>query len=249
MKKGIVFFTVLLALFVGQTYAGGSQEDNVIVFASDVAYAPMEYVDENGDMVGFDIDMLAELAKVGGFEYKVQNTAWDGIFAGLANGAYDAVISSVTITDERKLQMDFTAPYINAGQVLVVKTESEGLTSLDDFNGKKIGVQIGTTADFTVSDYENIEKKSYDQIPFAFEDLINGNVDGVVVDSVVAADYVSGNENYNGKLKVVGEPFTDEYFGIAVKKGNAELIEKLNAALEEVIASGKRDELINKWLR
>jgi len=249
VKKGIVFLLVLMTLSLGQVFAGGSQEDGVIVFASDVAYAPMEFVDESGEMVGFDIDLLAELAKVGGFEYKIQNTAWDGIFAGLAAGAYDAVISSVTITEERKQQMDFTEPYINAGQVLVVRAETEGITTLEDLFGKKAGVQLGTTADITVSEYDQIEKKAYDQIPFAFEDLLNGNVEGVIVDSVVAADYVSANDNYKGKLKVVGEPFTDEFFGIAVQKGNAELLATLNDALAEVIASGKRDELINKWLR
>ena len=245
-KRSALFFTILLLMLV--TISGCKKNDKIVI-ASDVAWAPMEFIDEKGDMVGFDVDLIAAIAKEAGFEYELRNTAWDGIFAGLANGAYDGIISSVTITDERKNTMDFSNPYINAGQVLIVKSSLTGVTALKDMAGMTVGVQIGTTGDFAVEAVAGVERKTYDEIGLAVEDLMNGNVEGVVCDSPVAADYVLQNDNYKGKLKIVGEPFTEEFYGIAIRKGNTELLNKINAGLKKVIDSGKRDELIKKWLR
>lgn len=247
-KKSGLFVTILLITLV--VISGCSKDEKEsYVFASDVAWAPMEFIDENGDVVGFDIDLMAAIAEAADFEYEIRNTAWDGIFAGLANGQYDGVISSVTITEDRKKAMDFSDPYINAGQVLIVRSETTGISSLEDMVGMTVGVQIGTTGDFAVEEVAGVERNTYDEIGLAVEDLMNGGVDGVVCDSPVAADYVLQNDNYKGRLKIVGEPFTEEFYGIAVQKGDTELLNKVNAGLKEVIESGKRDELIDKWLR
>jgi len=251
MKKGLLI--IALVLLTGSfIFAQGQQDaegEKTYVFASDATWPPMEFVNEEGDIVGFDIDLLAAIAEEMDFSYEIRNTAWDGIFAGLANKAYDAVISSVTITDDRKKQMNFTEPYINVGQILIVRTDMDNVSGLEDLTGRNVGVQNGTTGDFVLDDYPQVERKAYDEIGFAVEDLLNGNVDGVVCDSVIAADYVMNNPNYQGRLEIVGEPFTDEYLGIAVQKDNDELLNILNEGLEKVIESGKRDELISKWLR
>ena len=248
MKKIVAVLLILLSATA--LFAAGQQEnDNKIVIGSDCTWPPMEFITEDKEIVGFDIDMLYAMAEAGGFEIEVQNTAWDGIFAGLANGNYDAVCSSVTITEERQKTMDFTSPYINAGQVVIVAKDTNGVATLADLKGKKVGAQIGTTGAIAVSEAGGITLKNYDELGLAVEDLANGNLDAVVGDSPIAADYVLGNDNYKSKLKIVGEPFTDEFYGIAVKKGNKEVLDKLNSALEAVIASGKRDELVNKWLR
>ncbi|MCF7954056.1 MAG: basic amino acid ABC transporter substrate-binding protein [Spirochaetales bacterium] len=248
MKKILLIAAVSL-IFGGMLFAQAQQEDDTYIIASDATWPPMEFVNEEGDIVGFDIDLIEAIAEEAGFSYEIKNTAWDGIFAGLANGAYDAIISSVTITEERKAQMAFTQPYINVGQILIVRTEMNTIGGLEDLNGHKVGVQNGTTGDFVLDDYPQVDRMAYDEIGFAVEDLLNKNVDGVVCDSVIAADYVMNNENYQGKLEIVGEPFTDEYLGIAVQKNLPEFLELLNEGLEKVIASGKRDELMNKWLR
>ncbi|MCG8452087.1 MAG: basic amino acid ABC transporter substrate-binding protein [Spirochaetales bacterium] len=224
-------------------------KEPVYVFASDATWPPMEFVDENGDIVGFDMDLLAAIAKEAEFEYEVRNTGWDGIFAGLANGSYDAVISSVTITDERKAAMDFSKPYVNAGQILVVPADYEGSEVLSDFAGKTVGSQQGTTGDFVIEDAEGVIRKAYDEVGLAIEDLANGNLDAVVCDSITAVDYVVGNEAYAGKLKIVGQPFTTEEFGIAVQKGNDELLELINVGLAAIIADGTRGKITEKWLR
>lgn len=250
MKKFLVLVLVFAA-FAAPLFAGGSQSsgEKVYVFASEVSYPPLEFIDENGDMVGFDIDLLAAIAEEAGFEYEVRNTAWDGIFAGLANNAYDAVISAVTITEDRAKTMNFSDPYINAGQILVVPIDGPDDGVLKDFEGKKVGTQQGTTGDFEVEKYPAIKRMAFDEVGLAIEDLVNGNLDAVVCDSTTAIDFVAQNENYKGKLKVIGEPFTEEYYGIAVNMGNTELLDMINAGLKEVIDSGKRDELIQKWFR
>ncbi|MCX7786725.1 MAG: basic amino acid ABC transporter substrate-binding protein [Spirochaetes bacterium] len=219
-----------------------------ITVASDCTWPPMEFVNENKEIVGFDIDLIKAIAEAAGFEVEVKNTAWDGIFAGLANDSYDAVISSVTITDERKATMDFSEPYINAGQVLIVQASTQGVTKIADLKGKALGAQIGTTGAMEIQKVQGVTLKTYDELGLAIEDLVNGRIAGVVADTPIAADYVLQNKNYKGKLKIVGEPFTQEYYGIAVKKGNKKVLDLINVGLKKVKESGKIKELENKWI-
>jgi polar amino acid transport system substrate-binding protein len=178
-----------------------------------------------------------------------KSVAWDGIFAGISADKYDAIISSVTITDERKKEMDFSNPYINAGQILVVKSDSQNVTVLKDLAGKTVGVQIGTTGAFEVEKIKEITEKTYDDIGLAFEDLYNGRIQAVVCDTPVAAQYALQNDKYKSSLKIVGTSFTEEYYGIVVKKGNQALLDQINAALKKVTDSGKIAEIEKKWLR
>jgi len=224
-------------------------EKKVITIASDATWPPMEYVDENKNIVGFDVDLMNAAAEAGGYEVVIKNTAWDGIFAGLANGEYDAVCSSVTITEERKATMDFSIPYVNAGQVLVVEAGNDTDKVLADMKGKEVGAQIGTTGAIEVQNTAGAVLKTYDEIGLAIADLANGRIAGVVADAPIAADFVLQNDEYKSKLKIVGVPFTDEYYGVAVKKGNQEILDLINAGLKKVIDSGKAKELEDKWLR
>ncbi len=246
MKKVVLLIALMCMVTVG-LFAGGQQEADVIKIATDATWPPMEYIDENSDLVGFDVDLINAIAAETGLTIELQNTAWDGIFAGLANGAYDAIISSVTITEERKAAMSFTEPYINAGQVLIVKSDSSYM-GIEDMNGLKVGAQNGTTGDFAIEDRPEIKRMAYDEIGLAVEDLMNGNLQGVVCDSITASDFVLGNENYSKNLKVVGEAFTDEWLGIAVQKSNPDLVDTINEGLAAVKASGKHAELVAKWL-
>jgi len=154
---------LMLAILVLGVMSCAKKEPTKITIATDATWPPMEMVDTNKNIVGFDIDLMNAAAKAGGFTVEFKNTAWDGIFAGLENGKYDAVMSSVTITDERKKTMDFSLPYINAGQILVVKNETQGVTKLDDLKGKTVGAQIGTTGAFEIDKVkaaDNITEKT-----------------------------------------------------------------------------------------
>jgi polar amino acid transport system substrate-binding protein len=225
------------------------QEPSKIVIATDATWPPMEMVNESKEIVGFDIDLMNAAAKAGKFTVEFRNTAWDGIFAGLEAGEYDAVMSSVTITDERKQTMDFSVPYINAGQIMVVRKELEGVDALAQLAGKNVGAQIGTTGAFEVEKASGVTLKTYDEIGLAFEDLANGRIEAVVCDTPVAAQFALQNENYQGKLKIVGQPFTEEFYGVAVKKGNSKVLETVNKGLEKVLNTDTYKQIETKWLR
>ncbi len=253
MKKLLL---VLMSLFLlaGALYAGGKPEPVAgealkLVIATDATWPPMEYVDEQKQIVGFDIDLMKAAAKEGGFTVEFKNSAWDGIFAGLAAGKYDAIMSSVTITEERKKTMDFSIPYINAGQVLIVRTDTTGVTVLADLKGKIAGAQIGTTGYFEIEKVKGVTPKAYDELGLAIEDLTNKRIDGVVADTPIAADFALQNANYKDKLKIVGEPFTDELYGVAVKKGNTKVLDAVNKGLKAVLDKKIDEKIKDTWLR
>lgn len=244
MKKLTALLIMALCAFTA--FAGGaSEDDGVYVFAADATWPPFEFVDENGNLTGFEVELMPLIGEHVGVEMVVENIAWDTIFAGLANGQYDGVASGVTVTEERKQTMDFSMPIASQGQVVVVLQDSP-IQSADDLNGKKVGVQIGTTGDFALDNYD-VDRRQYDDIGLAIQDMINGNLDACVCDSIIASDFVLANENYKGMLRVAGEPFTDEEIAIAVKKGNTELLDLINQGLEAMMADGSFDELKAKW--
>ncbi len=251
MLRKVLTGLMLVGLAVG-VVSCAKKEPTKLTIATDSTFPPMEMVDTNKNIVGLDIDLMNAAAKAGGFAVEFKSTAWDGIFAGLDNGKYDAVMSSVTITDERKKTIDFSIPYFNAGQILVVKTETNGVTTLDDLKGKKVGAQIGTTGAFEidkVKDADKITEKTYDDIGLAVADLANGRIDGVVVDTPTAANYALQSDQYKGKLKIVGKPFTEEYYGVAVKKGNTKVLDVINAGLKKVLDAGDNKAIEDKWLK
>ncbi len=251
--RNAVVCAVMAALMVTPVFAGGQAEGDdltTITVATDATWPPMEFVNADQEIVGFDIDLMNAVAEAAGFQVVFQNTAWDGIFAGLANGDYDAVISSVTITEERDRTMDFSTPYINAGQVLIVRQDApSGWTSLGDLAGESVGAQIGTTGAFEIDAVDGVELRTYDELGLAIEDLAQGRIAGVVADTPIAADFVLQNDTYRDVLQIVGEPFTEEFYGVAVREGNAAVLELINAGLEVVLNDGTVEELENTWLR
>lgn len=238
--------TLFLLPMVGNVFA--VETEVVISVASDATWPPMEMVDENKNLVGFNIDYMNAVAKEAGFKVIIKNTAWDGIFAGVEAGKYDAIISSVTITDKRKKAMDFSMPYVNAGQVLVVHADSTAKT-IADMKGKKLGGQMGTTGVMEIKKVKGVKLKSYDEIGLTFEDMAAGRIDGVVCDTPIAANYALQKDSYKGKFKIAGVPFTEESYGIVVKKGNAKLLKLINKGIKAVQAKGIDKQLEKKWLQ
>lgn len=244
LVKSLLILTILITPI--STFA---LEDEVIVtVASDATWPPMEMLNDEKHLIGFDVDFMNAVAQEGGFKVLIENTAWDGIFAGVETGKYDAIISSVTITDKRKKAYDFSEPYINAGQVLVVPVASTA-TVLSDMSGKQVGAQIGTTGAFEIQKVKSVTLKSYDELGLAFEDMVAGRIDGIVCDTPIAANYALQKAEYKGKFKIAGEPFTEEYYGIVVKKGNAKLLEMINKGIKAVQEKGIDEQLKTKWLK
>ena len=244
--KRFITAVLVIAASAACVFAGGSAEKtDGYVFATDATWPPFEFIDENGNLTGFEVELMPLIGEHVGVTMTVENIPWDTIFAGLANGQYDGVASGVTITEERKMTMDFSTPIASQGQVVIVMTESD-VQRVNDLAGRKVGVQIGTTGDFALDDY-NVEKRQYDDIGLAILDMVNGNIDACVCDSIIASDFVLANENYKGMLRTAGEPFTSAEIAIAVKTGNTELLNLINEGLEAMKADGSYDDLKAKW--
>lgn len=235
---------------VGQAGQAGDGGKETIVVGTDAAYAPFEYVDADNNIVGFDIDLMKAIAEVAGFDVQFVNTAWEGIFITLQNGERDALISAITITDERKETMDFSEPYFEATQLIAVPQNAD-VTKFADLKAKnlRVGVQTGTTGDVAVSALlgktsPNI--KRYETTPHALQALAIGEVDAVVADNAVVLHYIQHNPNAN--FKAIADPsFPKESYGIAVKKGNKELLDKINRGLKAIKENGRYDEIYTAY--
>jgi len=238
---------IALALLIFFCLAGNALAKDV-VFAVDATYPPMEMIDANKNIVGFGPEIVAAMGKAGGFNPVLQNTAWDGIFAGLAAGKYDAIASSVSITDERKQTMDFSDPYFEVKQG-VITAKGAGIKSVADLKGKTIASQIGTTGFFVCQKIEGANVKSYDEIGLAVADLYNGRLDAVIADDTVASNFAQRDEKFSAKLDMAFliSSDTPEYLGFAVNKGNAEIVALINKGLAAIKANGEYDKIYAKW--
>jgi len=243
MKK-FILAALVVATFTVPSFA----QTKKLVVAQDTTFPPMEFIDDSKAQVGFDVDLMNAIAKEADLSIEFKSVSWDGIFAGVQNGTYDIIASSVTITDEREKTLDFSDPYINAGQVLVLLSDNNKDTKLADFVGRNVGAQVNTTGSMEVDKIKGAKLKAYDDIALSFDDLINKRVEAVVIDGPVAALYLQ-NPKFKGKIKVVGEPMTSENYGIVVKKGNKALLTKINAALAILKKNGKLEEIKAKWLK
>jgi polar amino acid transport system substrate-binding protein len=220
----------------------------VYVVGTDAAYAPFESQNEKGEIVGFDIDVVKAAAAKAGIEVKFVNTPWEGIFNALGQGDRDMVVSAVTITEERKPTMDFSAPYFDAVQLIAVKADSK-IATFDDLKKLKVGVQTGTTGDEAVTKLmgkTSTSIKRFESTPLALKELESGGVDAVVADNGVVINYVANNAG--AKFKTVADKsFAPEQYGIAIKKGNTELLAKINKGLGDIKADGSYDKIFAQY--
>lgn len=241
----IVALTFILALTAcGAKQSGGTK----VKFATDAAYAPMEFMDKD-KMAGFDIDFLAEVMKEAGMQYEVVNTGWDTMLTSVQQGKeYQGGISSVSITDERKQTYDYSIPYFESVNMILVKDGSP-IKSATDLKDKKVAVQISTTADTLMSKImgqDNKSLKRMDNNTLALLELDNGGVDAVVADVAIVREYIKNNPNK--KLVAIPDPknFDSEFYGILLPKGS-ELKAKLDPAIKKVIENGTYATVYKKW--
>lgn len=246
MKRSLWYALTVLVLASLVLSACGPSGKIKITVATDATWPPFEYVDPTTQaIIGFDIDLIKAIAENQGLEIEIVNVPWDSLLAGMAQCQYDIAISAMTITEERKQSFNFSDPYFAAGQVVTVQASNTDIKSKEDLAGKTVGVQLGTTGDIEAQKIAGAKVKNYDDIGLAFQDLINGQIDAVIADNPLALGYVGKNPD---KIKVVGEVFTDEYYGIAVCKSKTDLLAKINAGLAAVKAQGLLEELTQKWI-
>lgn len=212
------------------------------------AYPPFSAVNEKGELVGFDIEIAHALCEELKVECELVQQDWDGIIPALLAKKYDAIIASMSDTEERRKQVAFTDHYYKDGAKFVHKKGAGMLISYNGLSGKKIGVQRGTVTDtFLTEKFEGTDVKRYDTLENAHLDLTQGRLDMVLADQFVQADWAKNNDGF----ETVGETYTNpEYFGdiaIAVRQEDEELRERLNAAIKSIRASGKYKEINDKY--
>ena len=254
-----ITFTAAIAAFAALALAGcGKQEPvtttaapppaaaapRVLVVGTDAAYTPFESQNEKGEIVGFDIDVVKAIAGKAGFEVKFVNTPWEGIFNALDQGDRDLLVSAITITGERRQTMDFSKPYFEARQLIAVRRDAQ-VATFDDIKAMKVGVQNGTTGDEVVGKLQGKSSgniKRFESTPLALKELEAGGVQAVVADNGVVEHYLANNPG--GGFKTVSDAaFPVEQYGIAVKKGNAELLARINKGLDDIKADGSYDKI------
>lgn len=215
----------------------------------DDAYPPFEYHDEaTNDLIGFDIDFGKALAEEMGVEVEYVPTAWDGIFNGVNTGQYDMIVSCVSITPERQEAFAMTNPYLANGIVIVSAADGEQATSIDQLDGKKVGVQLETTADVAakkfIADGKDLDVSRFDTVMEAFAALKGGSIEYILVDSSVGGFYISNDPE---AYKITSGLLSNEPIGVCVAKENTELADKVNTAIVTLQENGMMTEISQKW--
>lgn len=264
MKKKILALLLVVTFAFTLTACGGGggekkeaqqttwekiQAEGKLVAGLDDTYAPMGFRDENNNLVGFDIDMGAELGKRLGIEVEWQPTAWDGVIASLKAKKFDIIISGMTVTPEREAEVNFAGPYIHAAQALAVKMDNDEVVNAEDLAGKVVGTQNGSTglviAEELDAEYGFAEIKGYADYSLVFQDLKIGRLDGAIADNYVANNYIA---SMPGEFKLTGGLFGEEVQGVAIRKDDTDLFEVIDATIKDMIVDGTLAELAEKWL-
>jgi cystine transport system substrate-binding protein len=212
-------------------------------------YAPYNFMNENKEYDGFDVDIAKELAKRLGVKANFVAQEFSGLIPGLQKGKFDILVSQVTITDERKKQIDFTEPYITNKVKVIVREDNNDIKSVNDFKGKTIGVGLGTNDEAYLRNellpkVGDFKINTYDDVITTLKDLDAGRIDATI-NNVYALKPVIEENGY--KIKAVGDPIKEDQAGVAVKKGNKELVDALNKALKEMKEDGTYKEIYVKW--
>ncbi|HBI64956.1 MAG TPA: hypothetical protein DDX51_07595, partial [Clostridiales bacterium] len=227
-------------------------EKQVVHVGTNAEFPPFEYMNDNGEPDGFDMAVIKAIGEASGFEVEITNMEFKSLVASLATGSLDAVIAGMTVTPDRQQTVDFSDSYYTATQCIVVKNDST-IKSLADLNGKKIGVQEGTTGDLLSTPGEDndvitdpkTEVQRFKKGTDAVVALNNGGVDAVVIDKNPAENFVANNK---GKLKMIEDDTSTEEYAIAVRKGDTELLGKINEGLQTIRDNGTFDKLVAQYI-
>ncbi|MFD1599304.1 basic amino acid ABC transporter substrate-binding protein [Halobellus rarus] len=234
-----------------------------VVIGSDIPYRPFEYETTSGELTGFDVDIAeAVFEEQLGVSYEFKSTSFDSIIPSLNNNNFRIIMSAMTINDERAEQVDFSDPYFTAYQTVIVRDDGE-ITSKEDLRGRAVGVQKGTTGAGAAEELQEefdgeLDIKSYDQIPGAFQALNNGQVDAVINDNTVNAEFANDNddvvflEGEGAAAEGDGDapPYltlTVENYGIAFRQDDDEFRERVNEALAAIREDGTYDEIYSEY--
>ena len=252
MKKLFVFImAVITAVAMLTAGCGGGEKkaeapkEKVMRVACEPTFAPFEFQKEGSkEFDGFDMDLIRAVGKQAGYKVQISNMGFDALIPALQAGNIDVAVSGMTITDERKKAIDFSDSYYTSGLVIVVNKDNNTIKSLKDLEGKRIGVQIGTTGEAKGRSVKGAKITAFNANTEATMELVNKGVDAVINDAPVAEYYLAtGGDKH---CKIVGDKMEAEEYGIVVKK-DSKLAPEINKALAAMKKDGEYQKLYAKW--
>ncbi|MGJ9457975.1 glutamine ABC transporter substrate-binding protein [Oceanobacillus sp. CF4.6] len=224
--------------------AGAELEDTYTV-VSDTSFVPFEFM-EDGEYTGFDIDLIHAIAEEAGFEIELETTNFDGIIPGLQTGQFDIAIAGISITEDRKKAIDYSDPYYESGLAIGVASDNEDINGIEDLEGKTVATRLGSTsASYIEENIESAEANQYEQLDQAYLSVENGSSDAILYDAPNVNYYIQTQGE--GSMKVVGDLYQAEDYGIAITKGEEDLVTAINEALASLRENGTYDEIYAKW--
>ena len=244
MKRRALWTVSLLIALVILVAAGCQGGRDKLVVGTSADYEPFEYIDEDGNYTGFDIELMEEIAGRMDVELEWQDIAFDGLIGSLQNDKIDAIIAAMSATEEREEQVDFTDPYFISGDAVLVAADSDiTLEDKTDIAGHTVGVQTGTIQESWIDENVGAEISRYERAEQAIMDLQSGRIEMVAMDLSAANSFVE-----QGGVKVALETdFSGEHMAIAVKEGNTELKEEFDAIIDELQMEGFIDDLAAEY--
>ena len=263
MRK-FVFLAMILALVLSFGGPAAAQDADLaksstlvsiikakkMVVGLEAGYMPFEMRNKKGEIIGFDVDLATHMTKSMGVGLELVNTAWDGIIGALVTKKFDIIMSGMTITQQRNLQINFCDPYIVIGQAALVHIKHKGVVkSYKDLNDPKytISVKLGTTGDFATQKHlPKAKRVAFEDEQVAVQEVVQGRADAHVYDLPQCANY---NARYPGKFVFLDEPFTYEPLGWAIRKGDPDFMNFLNNYLRQIKGDGTYDEIYAKWFK
>ena len=223
--------------------ASDASEAAKLTMATEATFPPYEYYDGDA-IVGIDVEVAQAIADKLGMKVEITDMEFDSLIPALQSDTIDVALAGMTVTPERQESVDFSDSYAKGVQVIIVP-EGSDIQSPDDLEGKNIGVQTGTTGDtYCTGDYGQEHVKQFNNGPLAVAALVNGQIDCVVIDQEPAKNYVAANSG----LKILDTAYADEDYAIAIKKGNTELLDKVNGALKELGEDGTLQSIVDKYI-
>ncbi|MCQ2544141.1 MAG: basic amino acid ABC transporter substrate-binding protein [Lachnospiraceae bacterium] len=240
MKKILGIVTSILMVMM---LAACGSNKNELVMATNAEFPPYEY-HEGDAIVGIDVEICKAIAEEMGKTLVIEDMQFDSVITSVQTGKADLGAAGLTVTEDRLKNINFSESYATAAQVIIVPTGSD-IASPDDLEGKRIGVQLGTTGDIYAEDIADATIERYNKGFEAVQALLQGKIDAVIIDNEPAKVYVEQNPD---TLIIVDEAFTYEEYAIAISKENTQLLDDVNAAIKKLKESGKLDEIVNKYI-
>ncbi len=235
--------------------SGKALEGEHLVFGVNATFAPFEYVDGtdsdgNEVLAGLDVDLVEKMSEMLGFTYEFSDMEFNGLIGAIGSGRCDAIVSGISMNDERAAVVDATDPYFMPKIAILSYADNE-FKDVESLEGHSCGVSLGTVYDTICSDNGSIDVKTYDSTAIAFQDLQNKGVEACMFDATQAQKFIDDNPDLNLVRNILPDSYCEQYevqgYCALVPKGNTELLDAFNQAIDELQADGTLDEYIKKW--